>query len=106
MSSIKTDQITIDIPEGMEEYAPWLRYFVQSMIIKLYINRHKGFGESVPYDDLERGLTKEFEEFMGARKEKSQYATLDECVDIANFGFLLGHRTLTLSRPEFEKDRG
>jgi len=94
----------IHIPPEIEEFAPHLQYFVDNMVRKLHVNRHKGFGDK-PYVDLMDGLEAELNELRHALERESQFDAMLESVDVANFAFLMALRAMGQSKDQFEEER-
>lgn len=86
----------IVLPADMAHYEGELRYFFDSMIRKLYVNRHKGFGEGCTFDTALQLIENELAELREAPIQgEAQFAAFFETVDIANVAFIA---SLVLSR--------
>jgi hypothetical protein len=84
-----TVMITIEVPDSIKVWAPFLLKFFQGMMMKLDKNSHKKTPtlESLPrIMDLLRGEIKEFEDQW--EMDKFDENSLIELMDQANFSFL------------------
>lgn len=88
--------ITVVLPEEMAHYEGELRYFFDSMVRKLFVNREKGFGEGVTFNQALALIRGELCELRNAPANgEAQFAAYFETVDIANVAFIA---SLVLSR--------
>ena len=81
-------EINVPVPADIAHYAPDLRWFFETMVRKLYTNRHKGFGE---YDEPKKLLDRlegELLEMDQALAAEGQFDFTLEAVDVANFALL------------------
>lgn len=95
----------IHLPDEIAHYEGDMRFFMDSMVRKMYANRHKGFGEGCTVQGMLDRLSDEVAEFQTAYHTEGQFATYMEAVDMANFCFLLGLVVSTMNRSEFEVSR-
>ena len=94
--------IKIRLKSEIEHHADDLEFFVNTMVRKLYTNRHKeGLSPPDPALLLE-GLKKETLEMVKAIREEGQFEAATENVDIANMAFLMAVALWTMTRPEYE----
>ncbi len=98
--------LTIPLTEELEPFKDDLEFFVQLMVRKLHVNRHKGFAENCDLADLIKGLMKELKEVTDALGEGKQFETIVEAADVSNFAFLLAARCLQVTRADFNRERG
>ena len=94
----------ITIPEEMEEYAEDLAYFFETMIRKLYTNRHKGFERNFDIAALYEGVVNETIEMKKAAKEEGQFQAGIEAADVANMAFLFALMCWHSTRPHFDTE--
>ena len=99
-------QIVIDIKDDLEPYAEDLQYFFQTMALKLYTNRHKGFDKDHDLDRLIHGIKLEFEELKAAIRDHGQFEAAIEAVDVANMAFLVAIMCWHMERPIFDSYSG
>lgn len=97
--------ITISIPEEMGDYSNDLRYFFDTMVRKLFTNRHKGFSKDFDINGLIGGARKELNEVEQALDGQGQFEVAVEAADVANFAFLIGLAALTMTREDFDLSR-
>lgn len=82
-------QITIEIPEEIRSHSRILRLFFDSMIQKLYQNRHKD-ALGADYGSYVEALDEEMGELFETLWESEPMARiLDETADVANCAYLL-----------------
>jgi hypothetical protein len=98
-------KITIDVPDAMQRFEHDLDYFFNTMVRKLYLNRHKGFADGIAPAVLVSHLHGELEELHDAMQTKDQFSVLVESADVANMAFLCGLSVLRLTRPEFDANK-
>lgn len=96
--------VIINVPDDLAPFAVDLEYFVETMVRKLHVNRHKGTS-TVPLDVLQNGLNAEVEELFNAISKESQFDVGLEACDVANFAFLIALRAWSLDKQQFERDR-
>ena len=93
----------IAIPRELKPLSRSFRMFVDMMLTKLHVNRHKGFGD-VPYTYLLRGLHDEMRELEEALRKDDQMAIMAEAADVANFAYLIALRATTQTRVQFREE--
>ena len=98
-------KITIEVPDEIGHYAKDVGYFMESMLRKLYLNRHKGFAEGVTVSKATELLDGEVIELKDALLFKGQFDAFFEAVDVANMALLTGLVTTRLTRNEYDKGR-
>lgn len=98
-------KMEIYIPDGMEPFEGDLRLFIDIMVRKLHLNRHKGFAENMHPVDVLNMMDKEIEELRGALLRETQFDAVVEAADVANFAFITALSVLSLTRADFEKAR-
>lgn len=94
----------IILPEEIAHYEGELRYFIDSMIRKLYVNRHKGFGEHTTFEQslhLIQGELHELED--AASRGEAQFAAYMETVDIANTALIAALVLSRMTKDEYKK---
>lgn len=97
----------IVLPDEMAHYEGELRYFVDSMVRKLFVNRHKGFAEGVTWDLAQVLLCRELEEMQGAvTSGEPQFSAFMETVDVANMAFIAGLVLARMTKAEYTELRG
>lgn len=95
-------EIVVTIPDDIAHYAGDLRYFMDSMVRKLHVSRHKGFAEGMSVDDVLRGCNREENEFIEAvRKSEPQFNAYMEAVDTANMWFIMALVVSRMTKPEW-----
>jgi hypothetical protein len=99
------DSLTIPIPEALRPFAPQLRFFLDTMVTKLNINRHKGFADDSDFGTLMGLLKAEMDELNQALATESQFETAIEAADLANFCFLIASRCLMLDKLTWQKEQ-
>lgn len=93
----------IVLPADMAHYEGELRYFFDSMIRKLYVNRHKGFGEGCTFETALFLIESELTELRDApRNGEAQFAAFFETVDIANVAFIASLVLSRMSKDEYK----
>lgn len=90
-----------DIP-GFEDD---LHFFIDLMVRKLHLNRHKGFVKGKTLQDLWDKHKDESQELYKALCDESQFNVALECSDSANFSFLIGLACLQMTKVEFEMEQ-
>lgn len=95
----------IYLPKEIEHYEPEIKFFMDLMIRKLHINRHKGYGTNVTISELCSMLDDEIVELRDALCNESQFNVALEAVDVANFGFLIALVAMRQTREEFNRGR-
>lgn len=96
-------KMQISIPDTIKEYEPELRFFVDAMVQKLNINRHKGFCEDKDVRDLLSLTAAEYDEMREALLLESQFNFFLECVDVANMAWLSGLKALRMTKHDWDK---
>jgi hypothetical protein len=89
--------------EGLEDS---LHLFVDLMIRKLHLNRHKGFLEGKTIGGMLEGLHRELAEEEKALMNEAQFDIMLEAVDCANMHFLLAFMCLSMSKDTFNAQQG
>lgn len=93
----------IHLPAEIAHYEGDLRYFVDSMVRKLYINREKGFAEGLTVERARQLLDSEIREFDTAiMSGEAQFATFFEAIDVATVAFLMGLVITRMSKEEYK----
>ena len=95
-------RMIINIPDSIKEYEPELRFFIDTMVQKLNINRHKGFCEQSTVGELVNLTRQELDEMNTAHVEESQFNFFLECVDVSNMAWLSGLKAMRMTRDEWE----
>jgi hypothetical protein len=95
----------IPIPDDIRHYEPELRFFLDCMVRKLHISRHRGFVRDRDLGELRDMLSTELAELDAALLNESQFSILLESVDVANQAFLLGLAAMQLDKRTFEARR-
>ena len=95
--------VEIHLPDEIAHYEGDLRYFFDSMIRKLYANRHRGFAEDADLGSLMSGLFGEIDELVAATKMESQFNAYMEAVDTAIYAFLIGLFLSRLTKRQYEE---
>ena len=93
----------IHLPEEIKTYKGELSLFINMMLTKLRINRHKGFGNA-GLTALKAGLDAELEELDVALAEGTQEQVLMECVDVANMSWLVALSALRMDKTRFNEN--
>lgn len=94
----------VHVPETLRDLEPELRYFFETMVQKLNVNRHKGnFGADM--DVLRAGMRAEYDEMHTAINKESQFDVFLEAADVANFALLIGASALRKDKATFEEER-
>lgn len=97
-----TNDLRVPLPLELEPFRADLEYFFSTMVRKMYINRHKGFGEN-SLNDLVEHFQNEVKEVLLALKEESQFNTAIECADCANQAFLIALKVWAMTKPEYKE---
>ena len=97
-------RMIINIPDSIKEYEPELRFFIDTMVQKLNINRHKGFCGHSTVEELINLTRRELDEMHQAHDEESQFNFFLECVDVSNMAWLAGLKALRMTKDEWEED--
>jgi len=95
-------KMVINVPDEIAHYEPELRYFVDTMVQKLHINRHKGFAEVTELHVLRGQVQDEVDEMNQAFTKESQFAFFLECVDVANQAWLVALKALRVTKAEWK----
>jgi len=93
------------LPDEIKQYEPDLQFFLDLMIRKLHVNRHKGFIEGKSMEFLVSRLRDEVEELKEALDRQSQFDVALECVDVSNQVFLLALACLHKSKDDFKREQ-
>lgn len=97
----------IALPEEITHYEGELRYFMDSMIRKLYVNRHKGFGEGVSFPAALRLIEGELQELRtAAASGEAQFAAYMETVDVANTALIAALVLSRMTKDEYKQLKG
>lgn len=96
-------EITVHLPEEIAHYAGDLRYFMDSMVRKLYVSRHKGFGEGVTVSQLLKLAEAELQELYSAIAKEPQMNAYFEAVDTANMFFLVGLVLTRMTKTQYRE---
>ena len=99
-----TREMVVHFPAELEPHRGEIAYFVTNMLVKLQVNRHKGMADC-EISKLVDGLRGEGDELLEALSVGSQFDTLLEAVDVANFAMLIALKVLRSDKQQFEKDR-
>ncbi len=91
----------VHLPREIGEYEPELRFMMELMIKKLYVNRHKGFVEDANISSLLKVMAQEMGELESSLSNQQQFEAIVECADVANVVILLAIHIARLERPEF-----
>ncbi len=94
--------IIVSIPAELVPFAADLQYFVQTMVRKLHINRHKGFAENTPVNGLLGLLHDEVLELENALGAESQFEAAIEAADVSNMAFLMALKIWQMSKQEYK----
>jgi hypothetical protein len=94
--------LQIPLPPEMEPYRTDLEYFFNTMVRKLYCNRHKGTGSDLNPVNMLSLCSRELAEAEKAMAHEGQFQFLVECCDVANMAFLATRGALQLTREEFD----
>lgn len=93
----------IVLPADMAHYEGELRYFFDSMIRKLYINRHRGFADNLDFETACVLIENEYNELRDAvTNGEAQFAAYFESVDVANTAFIAGLVLSRMSKNEYK----
>ena len=95
----------VHIPEDIREYEPELRFFFDTMIRKLHINKHKGFAADNNPERIVKRINEEMAELRDALNNESQFEVFLEAVDVANFAWLLGVVVFRMDRDKFQTEQ-
>lgn len=96
----------IHLPDEIAHYEGDLRYFFDTMVRKLYWNRHKGFADGCSIGGLTNGATNEINEFVQAIGDgEPQPAAYAEAADAANMMFLAALLVSRMTRDEYDTYR-
>jgi hypothetical protein len=95
----------IHLPKELKPFERHLKLFVDLMVQKLYLNRHKGFAEGADLKNVLKLLAAELLEVEEALRHKSQFEVAIEACDTANMSFILFLVTMKLNRMEFDEQR-
>lgn len=96
-------RMVVNIPDSIKEYEPELRFFIDTMIQKLNINRHKGFCDHSTVEELVNLTRRELDEMQQAFDDESQFNFFLECVDVSNMAWLTGLKALRMTKDEWEE---
>lgn len=93
----------IILPKEIAHYEGELRYFFDSMIRKLFVNRAKGFAEGLDFQRAVDLTVDELNELTAAvRGGEAQFAAWFETVDVANMAFITGLVLSRMSKDEYK----
>ena len=95
--------LNIHLPREIEEYGPELQQFFNIMILKLKLNRHKGFVEDQTVEGLIGRVIDETEELTKSAVGGTQEELLMECADVANLAFLTQLCALRMNKTHFQR---
>ena len=91
----------IHVPDEIAHYEPDLRYVFETMVRKLYVNRHKGFADGVGFMQALGLIHNEVAELETALLTESQMAFFGEAVDVANTGLIAALVALRCDKATF-----
>lgn len=83
-------RIEIELLPGTEEHSEAIRAFVDTMIHKLYKNRHKGRWEYT-IEDAQQKLHAEVSELGEAMKSNNLAWIMEEAADVGNFALIVSN---------------
>ena len=92
------------LPPEIRHYEVELRIFVDLMVQKLRINRHKGLADGTTQEYVTK-LKGEVDELVQSIGSMSQMDVALEAADVANMAFLLSLVVLRKTKPEFKKEQ-
>ena len=78
----------IAVPTSIQNLEPELRRFVEAMVVKLRMNRHKGKWEGLDLRTILGLLRAEVDELNAAIESGNQVEMLLEAADVANFAMI------------------
>lgn len=80
-------------------------FFIDLMVRKLHLNRHKGFVKGKTLQDLTERHFNEVQELRDALQSESQFDVALEAADCSNFAFLTALACLHLDKLEYTKEQ-
>jgi hypothetical protein len=95
--------IHVPLTPELEPFRHDLEDFFRLMVMKLHVNRHKGFAEDMGIDNLIDGIKSETNELVKARYDESQFNAALEAVDVANVSFLFALKCLQMTKREYKE---
>lgn len=95
----------VHVPDDIKAYEPELRFFMELMVRKLHLNRHKGFADRDTVPIMVKALNGEVSELITATQSESQFSVALEAADVANMAFLLSLVALRQNKKDFEDAR-
>lgn len=98
----KMGDLRVPLTPELEPFRDDLAYFMQTMVRKLHINRHKGFAEGMSVASLISSLEHEVLELKSALKDESQFETALEAVDVSNMAFLIALKVWQMTKTEYK----
>lgn len=97
--------ITVHVPDDMSPFAADLGFFMNTMVRKLHINRHKGYVQGKSLVSLFEGVVGESEELRKALTDESQFAAALEAIDVANQAFLVAAKLLGMNKNDYVQEQ-
>lgn len=99
-----TKPMEVFLPEEVQPFEADLRLFIDTMILKLRLNAHKGFAEGLhPINALDMAQ-EEMEEMRDALLHKSQEEVLAEAADVANMAWMTALSAIRMNKIEYKKN--
>lgn len=93
----------IFLPPELLPFEADLRMFFDMMVLKLRLNKSKGFAEGVHPVDMLNMLDAEFIELRDALLHKSQEEVLAEAADVGNMAWLCALAAIRMDKPEYKR---
>lgn len=81
--------LTIELPDGTEDYEADIRVFVYRMLAKLQKNRHKGHWDDINVPSALSRLHDEIYELEDAIRSGNSEEIHNEAADVANFALII-----------------
>lgn len=98
----KMGDLRVPLTPELEPFRDDLEYFMQTMVRKLHINRHKRFSEDKDVHTLMEGLADECLELNEALRTESQFEAALEAVDVSNMAFLVALKVWQMTKTEYK----
>lgn len=95
-------EIKIMVPDEIAHHAPDLQWFVETMVRKLHINRHKD-NQDFDLPKAFKGLNGEVFELRDAIRSEGQFEAALEAVDVANMAWLICRKCLHETKANWQK---
>lgn len=99
----KPKTMEVFLPSELQEFEGDLRLFFDTMVLKLRLNKEKGFAEGQHPMEMFNQMEVETKEMRDALLHESQEQVLAEAADVANLAWLSALAAIRMDKSKFKK---